>query len=158
MNRNTAKRKPFYAYVPFTLVHFPTLPSHEFEGRTGNGDFADAVEEMDHNVGEILDAIHKLGIDKNTIVVFTSDNGPEFRRPWQRAAGFWRGTYHTVLEGSLRTPCLIRWPGKIPAGGVSNEIVHAVDMFTTFAKIGGAEIPIDRAIDGVDQTNFFLAA
>jgi arylsulfatase len=154
MRRNVAAGKPFYAYTALTQVHFPTLPNPEFAGRTGNGDFADSVVETDFHVGQILDAIRDLGIEQNTVVVFSSDNGPEFRRPWQGTAGFWRGTYHTALEGSLRAPFMIRWSGKIQPG-VSNEIVHAVDMFTTLAKLGGAEIPKDRAIDGIDQMDFF---
>src|SRR6185436_2520409 len=95
-------------------------------GKTGHGDFADALAEMDAHVGEILDAIDELRIRDNTIVVFTSDNGPEATWPW-------RGSYFTHMEGSLRTPFIIRWPGRIPAGRVSNEIVHEVDTFTTFA-------------------------
>ena len=154
MRRNAADHKPFYAYVSLTQVHFPTLPSPQFAGRTGNGDFADSVVEMDHHVGEILDAIQSLGIEQNTVVVFASDNGPEFRRPWRGTAGYWTGTYHTAMEGSLRAPFIIRWPGKIPPG-ISNGIVHAVDMFTTLARLGGADIPKDRPIDGVDQMDFF---
>ena len=92
----------------------------------------------------------------NTIVVFTSDNGPDSTWPWQGSSGPWRGYYFTHMEGSLRVPFLVRWPGKIPAGGVSNEIVHQVDTFTTFAKIAGGLVPTDRAIDGVDQTDFLL--
>ncbi len=156
MRRNVKAGKPFYAYVPFTLVHFPTLPNPRFAGRTGNGDFADSVVEMDANAGAILDAIGELGIEDNTIVVFASDNGPEAAYPWQGSSGPWRGYYFTHMEGSLRTPCLVRWPGKVPAGRVSDEIVHQVDFFTTLARIAGAEIPTDRPIDGVDQTEFLL--
>jgi arylsulfatase len=90
------------------------------------------------------------------VVIFTSDNGPEATHPWVGDSGPWRGTYFTAMEGSLRVPFIIRWPGKVPAGGVSNEIVHIVDMFTTLARVGGAEVPKDRPIDGVDQLNFFL--
>jgi arylsulfatase len=156
MRRQTAAGKPFYAYVSFSLMHMPVLPNPEFVGRTGNGDWADCLAEMDFRVGQILDAIRELGIEDNTLVVFTSDNGPEATHPWEGWAGPWRGTYFTALEGSLRTPFVIRWPGKVPAGRVSNEIVHIVDMFTTLAHVGGAEIPQDRPIDGVDQTPFFL--
>jgi arylsulfatase len=154
MRRNAAAGKPFYAYVALTQVHFPSLPSKEFAGRTGNGDFADAVVEMDYHVGQLVDTIKELGVEQNTVVVFSSDNGPEFRRPWRGTAGFWSGTYHTAMEGSLRAPFIIRWPGRIPVS-ISNDIVHAVDMFTTLAKLGGAEIPKDRPIDGVDQMDFF---
>ena len=156
MRRSVQSGKPFYAYVPFTLVHFPTLPNPQFAGKTGFGDFPDALAEMDAHVGEILDAIDDLHIRDNTIVVFTSDNGPEATHPWQGSSGPWRGYYFTHMEGSLRTPFIIRWPGKIPAGRVSNEIVHEVDTYTTFATVAGAAMPQDRTIDGVDQTNFLL--
>lgn len=146
--------KPFFVYLPLTQVHYPTLPSHDFEGRTGNGDFADAVVEMDTHVGQVLDAVDAAGIADNTIIIFASDNGPEYRRPWRGSSGVWRGTYHTALEGSLRAPFMIRWPGHVPVG-ISNEIVHVVDVFTTLARLGGAGIPADRPIDGVDQMAFF---
>jgi hypothetical protein len=116
MKRSVAAGKPFYAYVPFTLVHFPTLPNPALAGKTGYGDFPDALAEMDAHVGEILDAVDKLGIRENTIVVFTSDNGPEATWPWQGSSGPWRGYYFTHMEGSLRVPFIIRWPGRIPGG------------------------------------------
>jgi arylsulfatase A-like enzyme len=154
MKRSAAQGKPFYAYVPFTLVHFPTLPNPKFAGKTGYGDFPDSVAEMDAHVGDILDAVDALGIRDNTIVVFTSDNGPEATWPWQGSSGPWRGFYFTHMEGSLRVPFVIRWPGHVAPGRVSNEIVHEVDTFTTLAKIAGAAVPRDRPIDGVDQTDF----
>jgi arylsulfatase len=156
MKRSVASGKPFYAYVPFTQVHVPTLPNPKFAGRTGFGDFPDSLAEMDAHVGEILGAVDDLGIRDDTIVVFTSDNGPEATRPWQGSSGPWRGYYFTHMEGSLRVPFIIRWPGRIPAGRVSNEIVHQVDVCTTFAKIAGASVPQDRPIDGVDQTDFLF--
>ncbi|MGR9356603.1 arylsulfatase [Rhizobium leguminosarum] len=156
MKRSVAAGKPFYAYVPYTLVHFPTLPNPKFEGTTGYGDFPDALAEMDANVGELLDSVDNLKIRDNTIFVFTSDNGPEASWPWQGSSGPWRGYYFTHMEGSLRVPFVIRWPGRFEPGRVSNEIVHEVDTFTTFAKIAGAAIPSDRPIDGIDQTDFFL--
>jgi arylsulfatase A-like enzyme len=154
MKRSVGAGKPFYAYVPFTLVHFPTLPNPAFAGKTGFGDVPDSLAEMDAHVGEILDAVDQLGIRENTIVVFTSDNGPEATWPWQGSSGPWRGYYFTHMEGSLRVPFIIRWPGQIPAGRASNEIVHQVDTFTTFAAMAGAAIPADRPIDGVDQSDF----
>ncbi len=156
MQRQTKLGKPFFAYVSFSLVHFPTLPNPEFAGKTGNGDWADCLAEMDHRTGQILDAIKQLGIADNTVVIFASDNGAEATHPWEGWAGPWRGTYFTAMEGSLRTPFIIRWPGRVPAGRISNEIVHIVDCFTTLAKIGGVKIPGDRPIDGVDQLDFFL--
>lgn len=156
IKRNASAGKPFFAYVPFSLVHFPTLPNPEFAGKTGNGDWADCLAEMDYRTGQILDAIKEAGIEDNTLVIFTSDNGPEATHPWEGDSGPWRGTYFTAMEGSLRAPFIIRWPGKVPAGSVNNEIVHIVDLFTTLARVGGAKIPKDRPIDGVDQLDFFL--
>ena len=111
---------------------------------------------MDAHVGEILDAVDALKIGDNTIVIFTSDNGPDPTAPSQGWSGPWRGYYFTHMEGSLRTPFIIRWPGNVPAGRVSNEIVHEVDTFTTFAKLAGVATPSDRPIDGVDQMDFLL--
>ena len=116
MKRSVSAGKPFYAYIPFTLVHVPALPSAAFAGRTGNGDFADCLAEMDANVGELLDAVDQLGIRDNTIFVFTSDNGPDSTFPSQGTSGPWRGYYFTHMEGSLRTPFIVRWPGHIPPG------------------------------------------
>lgn len=156
MKRQVRASKPFYAYVPFTLVHYPTLAHPDFAGKTGYGEFADSLAEMDHHVGQVIDAIGELGIEKNTILVFTSDNGPEEMLPWRGWAGPWAGSYFTAMEGSLRAPFILRWPGRVPAGRVSNEIVHEVDTFTTLARLAGAETPSDRLIDGVDQGDFFL--
>jgi arylsulfatase A-like enzyme len=156
MKRGASAGKPFYAYVPLTQVHFPTLPHPRFAGKTGFGDFPDALAEMDAHVGEMLDAIDALHMRDSTIVVFTSDNGPEAMYPWQGSSGPWRGYYFTHMEGSLRVPFIIRWPGRIPAGRVSNEIVHEVDTYTTFAKFAGVPVPGDRPIDGVDQADFLL--
>src|SRR5262249_7668520 len=83
-------------------------------------------------------------------------NGPEATHPWEGDSGPWRGTYFTAMEASLRAPFIIRWPGKVPAGAVSNEIVHIVDLYSTLARVGGAGVPKDRPIDGVDQLDFFL--
>ncbi len=148
--------KPFFAYVALTQPHLPTLPNSAFAGKTGNGDWADMLAEMDHHVGQVLDAVDKAGVRSNTIVIFTSDNGAEFLRPWDGWSGPWRGQYFTALEGGIRVPFLIRWPGKIAAERVSNEIVHGVDMFATFARLGDAKVPADRPMDSLDQSDFFL--
>jgi arylsulfatase len=156
IKRNAKAGRPFYAYVPLTQVHFPILPHPDFAGLTGNGDFADSLAEMDHHVGTMVDAVDELGIGENTIFIFTSDNGPEEALPWRGSAGPWTGSYFTAMEGSLRVPFIVRWPGQIPAGNVNDKIVHAVDTFTTLANMAGATLPSDRIIDGVDQTDFFL--
>jgi arylsulfatase A-like enzyme len=152
-NGNT---KPFFLYVPLTQLHFPTLPHREFEGISKHGDFADSLIEMDARVGQIIDAVDQNNLTENTIFIFASDNGPEYRRPWRGSAGMWTGTYHTAMEGALRVPLIIRWPNKIPAGKVTNEMIHVVDLFPTLAQIANLEIPKDRIIDGLDQSQFLL--
>ncbi len=152
-NGNT---KTFFLYVPLTQLHFPTLPHREFEGISKHGDFADSLIEMDARVGQIIDAVDQNNLTENTIFIFASDNGPEYRRPWRGSAGMWTGTYHTAMEGALRVPLIIRWPNKIPAGKVTNEMIHVVDLFPTLAQIANLEIPKDRIIDGLDQSQFLL--
>ena len=154
--KRNANKKPFFLYVPLTQLHFPTLPHREFEGASKHGDFADSLIEMDARVGQIIDAIKENNLSENTIFIFASDNGPEYRRPWRGSAGMWTGTYHTSMEGALRVPLIIRWPNKIQAGKVTNEIIHVVDLFPTLAKIANLELPTDRIIDGQDQSEFLL--
>lgn len=155
MERNAREHKPFFFYYPMTQIHFPTLAHPDFAGKTGAGDIADAMAEVDANVGRVLDALDRLKIAGNTIVLWCPDNGAEQRRPWRGSAGPWSGFYNTVMEGGIRTPCIIRWPGRIPAGRVTNEIVHEIDLFPTLAAAAGADIvPKDRAIDGVNQLAF----
>lgn len=154
MRRHSEAGRPFFLYLPMVHLHFPTLPHRDFAGRTGNGDFADSMAEMDHRVGQVIDEVERLGLADDTLFIFCSDNGPEFRAPYRGTAGPWRGTYHTAMEGSLRVPFIARWPGRIEPGRVSNEIVHVTDVFATLAKVAGAEIPADRPIDGMDQLPF----
>jgi arylsulfatase len=155
MTRQAKAKKPFFAYVPLTHLHYPTIPHHDFAGKTGAGDFADSMHEMDYRTGQILDAVDRLGLRDDTLFFFGSDNGPEFRRPWRGTAGPWSGTYHTSMEGALRVPFILRWPGHIKPGGVTNEIVHITDLYATLARVVGAELPKDRPVDGVDQLDFF---
>jgi len=156
MTRQARAHKPFFAYVPLTQLHYPTIPHRDFAGRTGAGDFADSLHEMDHRVGELLDAVDALGVRDDTLFLFGSDNGPEFRRPWRGTAGPWSGTYHTAMEGALRVPFMLRWPGRVAPGRETNEIVHVTDLYPTLARITGADVPSDRPIDGVDQLDFLL--
>lgn len=158
MKRQTREKRPFFAYLPITQLHYPTLPHPAFAGKTGWGDFADCLAEMDHRVGQVVDGIDALKIAAETLVIFASDNGPEFRRPWRGTAGPWTGTYHTAMEGGMRAPFIARWPGRIAPGRVSNEIVHVTDLYTTLARVAGARVPADRPVDGVDQLEFFLGA
>ncbi|KAL4959671.1 arylsulfatase [Aspergillus stella-maris] len=145
----------FFLYHPLVHLHFPTLPHKDFAGSTGQGEFADSMAEMDYRVGQIIDHIDSMGTRENTVLIFASDNGPEFRQPYRGTAGPWSGTYHTAMEGSLRVPFIIRWPGKVPAGSTSDQIVHVTDLFTTILDMTGSAIPSDRPIDGISQTNLF---
>ena len=155
MTRTVASGKPFFAFLPYTQTHEPVDPHPDFYGSTGNGSFADVLAQTDVYIGELLDTVDALGIRDETIFIFTSDNG---REGVPRSFGFtgpWRSGMFSPYEGSLRVPFLIRWPGKIPPGRVSNEMVHQMDVFTTLAGFAGADIPADRVIDGVDQSDFF---
>ncbi len=156
MERNARDGKPFFFYYPMTQIHFPTLPHPDFAGTTGAGDIGDSMADVDHNVGLVLGAIDRLGIGENTIVFWCTDGGAEERRPWRGSSGPWSGFYGTAMEGGIRVPCVIRWTGRIPAGTVSNELVHEVDFFPTIAAAVGAPdiVPADRAIDGVNQLPF----
>jgi arylsulfatase A-like enzyme len=156
IDRHAGQSDPFFLFVSLTQPHLPTLPNPAYAGHTGNGDWADMLAEMDANVGQILDAVDREGLSDETIVIFTSDNGPEYFKPWDGWAGPWRGQYFTALEGGIRVPFMIRWPGKIEAGRESNEIVHGVDMFATLARLAGAATPTDRPFDSIDQSAFLL--
>jgi arylsulfatase A-like enzyme len=154
IHRQVEAKKPFFLYVPLTQMHFPTLPHRSFEGVSKKGEFADSLIELDTRVGEILDAVDASGSRDNTLFIFASDNGPEYRRPWRGSAGMWTGTYHTAMEGGVRVPLIARWPGHIKAGAATNEILHVVDLFPTLAAVAGVDVPTDRPIDGVNQTPF----
>jgi arylsulfatase len=156
MNRQVTAGKPFFLFLPYTQTHMPVTPHPEFAGWTGNGDFADVLAQLDSYVGRLLDEIDRLGIREKTVFIFTSDNGPDSQPPYHGFSGPWRGSYFTALEGSLRTPFIIRWPRKVPPGSVSNEIVHEIDLFPTLAHIADGDVPIDRVIDGVDQHSFLV--
>lgn len=151
IDRSVAAKKPFFLYFNHTLMHMPVRPRPEFEGATGRGDWADSLAQLDADVGTLLDYLDEKGLRDNTIVVFSGDNGPEEMEPDRGHAGFWRGSYFTGMEGSLRTPAIIRYPGVVPEGTTSNEIVHIADMFTTLTAWAGGEVPKDRIIDGLDQ-------
>ena len=166
MGRQARSGNPFFLFLPYTATHYPTRPHPDFAGQTGNGAWADLLLQIDTYTGRLLDAIDDLGISDNTIFVFTADNGPEavpngtntvaVQTANNGSAGPFRGTLFTGFEGSLRVPFVIRWPGKIPAGVSSNEIVHEMDLFTTFAEIAGGEVPDDRIMDGIEMSDFFL--
>lgn len=158
--------EPFFLYVGFTQFHPPWVIHPEFEGVSGAGIYSDIKYEVDHNIGRIIDTLDMSGIADNTIVVLTGDNGPGTLPQGLGYAtgevggstGPWRGGLSTGFEGGMRTPAMVRWPGRVPAGIVSNEIVSVLDIYPTLATLAGEaeRIPSDRPIDGVDQSAFFL--
>jgi arylsulfatase len=155
MERHARAGRPFFLFYPMTQIHFPTLAHPDFAGKTGAGDIGDAMADVDHNVGLVLGGLARLGLERDTLVLWCTDNGAEGRRPWRGSSGPWRGFYNTVMEGGIRTPCVIRWPGRIPAGRTSPEIVHEMDLFPTLAAAAGiTSLPTDRAIDGIDVLPF----
>jgi arylsulfatase A len=137
------KEGPFFLYLPHTMVHKPLAVSKAFEGRTEKLIW-DAIEEVDWSVGEILKAVSAAGIDDNTLVIFTSDNGAAVGSslPLRARKG-------SVYDGGIREPTLMRWPGKIPPGSVCSEVTASIDIHPTLAKLAGAELP-QRKIDGYD--------
>jgi len=153
------RSQPFFLYVGFTHSHYPCVTAPEFEGKSPAGPYGDAIMELDYRTGEILDAIKTAGIEDNTIVIWVSDDGaspltgPSASRGGSN--GMWAGELGDGREGSLRTPAMIKWPGKIKPSK-SNGMVSIHDFLPTLATIIGADIPNDRAIDGIDQTDFFL--
>lgn len=166
INRKSETDNPFFLYLAYTNTHYPNIPHPEFDGATGNGVWADILLQTDTYVGRVTEALEKAGVSENTVVIFTADNGPEAlpvgssnvspTPAVQGTAGPFRGTLFTSLEGSMRVPFAIKWPGKIPAGSASNEVVHSMDLFPTLAAFAGGEVPQDRAFDGIDQSAFFL--
>jgi len=145
------RSKPFFLYVPHSMVHVPLYVSKEFEGRSGMGLFGDAMMEIDWSVGEILGALKRHGLDDKTLVVFTSDNGP-----WLNfgnhagSAGPLREGKGTMFEGGYRVPCVMRFPGQIPAGTTCDEFCATLDLLPTVARLLSEELPTDRIIDGHD--------
>lgn len=158
--KNHAKSEnPFFLYIGWTHTHYPSVTSPQFSGKSRIGPYGDALLQHDYCVGLVLDAIKNAGIEQDTIVIYLSDNGstpmggPASYRGGSN--GMYTGELGDAREGSIRAPGIIKWPGKIPARR-SNGMVGIHDFFPTLAKIIGAEVPQDRPIDGVDQSDFFL--
>jgi arylsulfatase len=166
MERSVQSKKPFFLYLPYTATHFPTMPHPDFDGKSGNGPWSDLLLQIDSYLGELQDKIDELGISDNTIFIFTADNGPEsldhgstnmtVETSIQGSAGPWRGTLFTGFEGALRVPFVIKWPNKIKGSTSSDEIVHAMDLFPTIAKLTNSQVPEDRIIDGIEMSDFFI--
>jgi len=154
MKRQTAAGKPFFLYLPFSMGHFPNLPSKQFAGKSRIGQYGDKLMEGDFHVGQIMDTLKELGVDDNTLLVFASDNGPQGETAREMGnSGPFRGELGEATEGSIRTFCFVRWPGKVKPGTSSYAMFSIMDFFPTFARLIGSKIPTDRPIDGVDQTD-----
>ena len=149
-------KRPFFLYLPHTMVHVPLFVSERFAGKSGRGLYGDVVMEIDWSVGEILAALQRVGVDEHTLVLFTSDNGPWL--PYGEhagSAGPLREGKGTMFEGGIREPTIARWPGHVPAGTVCREFAATIDVLPTVAKLIGAELPAQR-IDGLDITPLLL--
>ena len=147
------KDQPFFLYLPHTMIHYPVAASENFKDKSKSGLIGDAIEEIDWSVGQILATLDELKLAGNTLVVFTSDNGAD-----HRPAPPFRGSKQSSFEGGVREPCLMRWPGKIPAGTTCDQILGNIDLLPTFAKISGATLDPDRLIDGKDVTPLLTEA
>lgn len=141
--------KPFFLYLAHTMPHYPPSASDEFRGRSRRGPYGDAVEEIDWSAGQILSALERFGLERQTLVIFTSDNGPALGKPkLGGSAGPLRGGKHTTWEGGVRVPFMARWPGRIPPGREDGGIASLMDLYTTLVELAGGKVPGDRPVDG----------
>jgi arylsulfatase A len=151
------KRKPFFLLLSHTYPHAPLFASKNFRGRSAGGLYGDVVEELDWSVGEVLKTLRKEGHAENTLVFFTSDNGPALSLNLAGgSSGLLRDGKGTPWEGGMRVPAIAWWPGKIKAGVVNRELASAMDLFNTSLNLAGVGVPSDRIIDGVDMTPMLL--
>jgi arylsulfatase A len=153
------RERPFFVYLPYTFPHVPLHASERFRGKSPRGLYGDVVEELDWSAGEILDALRELGLAENTLVFFTSDNGPWLTQKLHGgSAGLLREGKGSTWEGGMRVPAIAWWPGRIPAGKVSATVASTLDLLPTCLALAGAELPADRAIDGADLRPLLLGA
>lgn len=162
--------RPFFLYLPLTAPHTPIVPNEEFAGLSGAGDYGDLVCEVDALVGAVMDALERAGVAEDTIVIFTSDNGspgragdPHLRDPsWAQVSavermfghmpsGPWRGTKADIFEGGHRVPFVVRWPGRVEAGSVNNNLAGSIDLMATLAEAAGLGLPAGASPDSVSM-------
>lgn len=161
--------KPFVLYLAHTMLHVIIDASSPFKGKSDGGLYGDVLEEFDYETGRLLDQLDALGLRDNTLVIYTTDNGPwnqkkftEKKKGHPPGSIFWgdagplRNGKGSPYEGGYRTPCIVRWPGKVPAGKISDAVWSTVDFLPTFATLAGFEVPKDRVIDGIDETGLLL--
>jgi len=145
------RAQPFFLYLAHTAVHLPLHPGPDFRGKSANGAYGDWVEEVDWSTGRVLDTLRELKLTDNTLVIFTSDNGPRVG-----VATPLRGMKGSTLEGGMREPTIAWWPGKVPAGASTDVVTGNIDILPTFVALAGGAIPADNKIDGVDITPILL--
>ena len=163
------REKPFVLYVAHTMMHTIIDASERFRGKSAGGLYGDVVEEFDYETGRLLDTLDELGLNKNTLVIYTSDNGPwnqdkytKRKKGHPEGSIFWgeagplRNGKGSCYEAGYRVPCIVRWPDKVPAGRVSDANFATIDFMPTFAKLCGFRIPNDRRIDGIDQSELLF--
>ncbi len=161
--------KPFVLYVAHTMMHTIIDASERFRGKSAGGLYGDVVEEFDYETGRLLDTLDALNLAKSTLVIYTSDNGPwnqdkytKKKKGHPAGAIFWgeagplRNGKGSPYEGGYRLPCIVRWPGRVPAGRVSDAMFATIDFLPTFATLCGFEVPKDRRMDGIDQADLLL--
>jgi arylsulfatase A-like enzyme len=161
--------KPFVLYLAHTMMHTIIDASPAFKGKSKGSLYGDVVEEFDHETGRLLDVLDSLGLRDSTLVIYTTDNGPwnqpaytNRKKGHPKGSVFWgeagplRAGKGSCYEGGYRVPCIVRWPGKVPAGKVSDALFATIDFMPTFAHLAGYNVPADRTIDGVDQTALLL--
>jgi arylsulfatase A-like enzyme len=148
---NENKKRPFFLYLPHTMPHVPLFVSDEFFVADAHKAYKATIEQIDSSVGRVLEALKKAGVDKNTLVVFTSDNGPWLGKKHHGGSALpLRDGKFTTYEGGMREPTIMRWPGKIPAGQVCREVCGTIDLLPTLARLADEKVPTDRVIDGKD--------
>jgi uncharacterized sulfatase len=140
------KDRPFFLYLPHAMPHKPLAASEAYYQKSGNGLYADVIAELDQGIGQVLAKLTELKLADNTLVMFTSDNGAWFGG----SCGGLRGMKGSTYEGGYRVPCLARWPGKIPAGQVLDQLAVSMDLFSTALAAAEVKAPADRVIDGRD--------
>ena len=147
------KDRPFFLYLAHNMPHVPLGASKDFRGKSKRGLYGDVIEELDWSIGRVLDTLKELGLDNDTLIVFASDNGPwieEHLGDYGGSADPLRGWKMSAWEGGPRVPCIMRQPGKVPAGGVCNEMITTMDLLPTFAALAQKRLPQGHAIDGKD--------
>ena len=154
------KDRPFFLYLAHNMPHVPLGASKAFRGKSPRGLYGDVIEELDWSAGQVLDTLKELALDEKTLVIFTSDNGPWIEKhlgDYGGSADPLRGWKMSAWEGGPRVPCIVRWPGKIPAGKTCAQIATTMDLMPTFAGLAGAKVPDDRVIDGRDIWDLMAA-